>query len=81
MASTPKQNTEFWIKKFAVNLRRDGLVYYQLKVLGWRTAIIWECAIRDKQHLADYIETLTLWLKSECEYLEVPDMLYRLEQV
>ena len=74
LASTPKQNTKFWLKKFDANLRRDGEVYYQLKVLGWRTAVIWECAIRDKKNLPDYIKTLTSWLKSECEYLEIPDI-------
>jgi DNA mismatch endonuclease (patch repair protein) len=57
LASTPKQNQEFWIKKFTANLRRDGEVYCQLKVLGWRTAVIWECAIRDKKSLLDYIKT------------------------
>ena len=81
LASTPKQNQEFWIKKFTENLRRDGEVYYQLKVLGWRTAVIWECAIRDKKNLADYIKTLTLWLNSECEYLEIPDVLPGVDEV
>lgn len=73
LASTPKQNIEFWLKKFDANLRRDGEVYYQLKLLGWRTAVIWECAIRDKKSLSDDIQTLSLWLKSDCEYLEIPD--------
>jgi len=73
LASTPKQNKQFWLKKFDANQRRDGEVYYQLKILGWRTAVIWECAIRDKKNLPDYIKTLTLWLKYECEYLEIPD--------
>ena len=81
LASIPKQNTEFWVKKFTANQRRDGEVYYQLKMLGWRTAVIWECSIRDKKHLADYIKTLTLWLKSECEYLEIPGILTGLDEV
>ena len=80
LANTPKQNKEFWRKKFAANLRRDGEVYYQLKRLGWRTAVIWECAIRDKKNLPDYIKTLTFWLKSECEYLEIPENYYGLDE-
>ncbi len=79
LASTPKQNTEFWLKKFNENLRRDGEVYYKLKLLGWRTAVIWECAIRDKKNLPAYIKTLTSWLKSEYEYLEIPDTFHDLE--
>lgn len=49
---------------------------------GWArgTAIIWECAIRDKNNLPDYIKTLTSWLKSECEYLEIPDTFHGLEE-
>ena len=80
LASTPKQNKEFWRKKFAANLRRDGEVYYQLKRLGWRTAVIWECAIRDKNNLPDYIKTLACWLKSEYEYLEIPESSYELNE-
>ena len=73
LASTPKQNKGFWRKKFDANICRDGIVYFKLKYLGWRTAIIWECAIRDKTHLPDYIETLMVWLKSDCEYIEIPE--------
>ena len=80
LASTPKQNKEFWLKKFDENLRRDGEVYYQLKLLAWRTAVIWECSIRDKKNLPDYIKTLTTWLKSEYEYLEIPDPFYQPEE-
>jgi DNA mismatch endonuclease (patch repair protein) len=72
LASTPKQNAEFWNKKFSDNVRRDSEVYYQLKKLGWRTAVIWECSIRDKKCLPDYIETLAFWLKSDSEYIEIP---------
>ncbi len=61
------------MKKFAANLRRDGEVYYQLKLLGWRTSIIWECAIRDKNNLTNYIRTLGCWIRSESEYLEIPE--------
>lgn len=75
LASTPKQNKTFWLKKFDANLRRDGAVYCQLKIMGWRTAIIWECAIRDKNNLTHYIKTLTCWLRSGNEYLEIPDIL------
>ena len=53
---------------------RDGVVYFKLKQLGWRVAIIWECAIRDKAHLPEYIHTLAFWLKSECEYTEIPEV-------
>ena len=47
-------------------------MYFKLKQLDWRVAIIWECSIRDKVKLPDHINTLTTWVKSECEYIEIP---------
>ncbi|MCK5831950.1 MAG: TonB-dependent receptor plug domain-containing protein [Methylococcales bacterium] len=73
LASMPKQNNEFWIKKFNATLRRDGIVYFKLKQLGWRVSVIWECATRDKVFLPGHIKTLVVWLKSEYEYIEIPD--------
>jgi DNA mismatch endonuclease (patch repair protein) len=79
-SSTPKQNQAFWLKKFDANLHRDGQVYCALKKLEWRTAIIWECAIRDKNNLPYHIKTLIAWLKSEREYTEIPDILPEIEE-
>lgn len=72
LTSIPKQNKTFWKKKFSATVVRDGVVYFNLKKRGWRVAIIWECAIRDKAHLPDYINTLSAWLRSESEYIEIP---------
>ena len=74
LASIPKQNKAFWKKKFDANTHRDGVVYFKLKRLGWRVAIIWECAIRDKINLPVYLKTLTVWLKSDYEYIEIPEV-------
>ncbi len=50
-AYTPKTRTEFWNKKFSGNIRRDREVQCELKQLGWRVLIIWECEISDKTKL------------------------------
>lgn len=73
LTSTPKQNKKFWVNKFNATVARDGAVYFKLKVQGWRVSIIWECAIRDKDHLPVHINTLADWLKSESEYIEIPE--------
>lgn len=39
----PKSHKEFWSSKFAANRARDRRVCRQLRVLGWRTVVIWEC--------------------------------------
>jgi len=41
----PQTRSEFWKKKFVRNVVRDQKVMYQLKMLGWRVAIIWESGL------------------------------------
>jgi len=50
-AYTPKTRTEFWNTKFSGNIKRDREVQFELKQLGWRVLIIWECEISDKTKL------------------------------
>jgi DNA mismatch endonuclease (patch repair protein) len=42
--STPKTNVTFWKKKFQANVARDRKVRAELKRLGWRVVVVWECA-------------------------------------
>lgn len=80
LASNPKQNQEYWTKKFNANVCRDGVTYFKLKQLGWRVVIIWECGIRDKKNLPTYIKTLSAWIKSDCEYIEIPEAFLETEK-
>ena len=43
---TPKSNTEFWLKKFSDNIRRDKVTMEILKEAGIRTILIWECTVK-----------------------------------
>jgi DNA mismatch endonuclease, patch repair protein len=70
-AHIPKTRSEFWQKKFTRNVVRDQKVLYQLKILGWRTAIIWECSLTKKQQ-ENTLRRLALWLGWGGEYLEIP---------
>lgn len=45
VASTPKSNTEFWIKKFERNVARDAQSKEMLEVQGWRVIVVWECEL------------------------------------
>lgn len=47
-ATTPSSNVDFWSEKFSANVKRDAHVLAVLHDLGWRTAIVWECAIGRK---------------------------------
>lgn len=42
-SSTPSHNTEFWMTKFAANMRRDRRKLRELRRLGYRTMTVWEC--------------------------------------
>lgn len=48
LASTPKSRIAFWTEKFAANVARDARQEAALRVLGWRTLVIWQCEIRDE---------------------------------
>ncbi len=42
----PKTRTEFWDAKLTANRQRDLAAVEELLRLGWRVAVVWECAIR-----------------------------------
>ncbi len=42
-ATTPTNNREFWLEKFATNRRRDAKSIRALRAMGYRVVIVWEC--------------------------------------
>ena len=42
-ASMPKTRKRFWAEKFARNVARDRRVQSELRKLGWKTVVVWEC--------------------------------------
>jgi DNA mismatch endonuclease (patch repair protein) len=55
----PKTRVEFWRDKFAANVERDQRVSENLRKLGWRVEVIWECETLDSQHLIDRLSSMT----------------------
>ncbi|MGG2103381.1 very short patch repair endonuclease [Stenotrophomonas sp. NRRL B-14846] len=45
-AKMPKTRPEFWVKKLDGNVARDSVVQQNLLQLGWRIAVVWECALK-----------------------------------
>lgn len=41
----PSSNREYWLPKISENQARDKRKIEQLKSLGWRSIIVWECRI------------------------------------
>lgn len=58
-ATTPRRNREFWIAKFAANVARDQLKAAQLRALGFRVVIVWECEITDSKAMNRRLDRLS----------------------
>lgn len=50
-ARAPKSNQAYWTAKIARNHARDRRNLRQLRALGWKVLVIWECATRDSVRL------------------------------
>ncbi|MCC7411784.1 MAG: DNA mismatch endonuclease Vsr [Gammaproteobacteria bacterium] len=50
-AYTPKSNGAFWSDKFEQNVGRDSRNRKELRRLGWRVVVIWECQAADRTAL------------------------------
>ncbi len=53
--TTPKTRAEFWAEKFTRNIERDALKTKQLRALGWRVLIVWECETFNPDILSNHL--------------------------
>jgi len=69
----PKSRVEFWETKIMKNRENDNNSVNNLKTLGWRILLVWECAIKGKTKLesAQIIEDVVQWLESEKNFKEI----------
>lgn len=44
-ATTPSTNQEYWQQKFKRNVERDKREQAELKKLGWKVIVVWECEV------------------------------------
>lgn len=50
-AVVPKTRTEFWVRKLSGNVERDRQNVEDLKQLGWKILVVWECELDDESAL------------------------------
>lgn len=50
-ATVPKTRTDFWLRKFERNARRDLEKTAKLEQDGWRVLVVWECELKDTHRL------------------------------
>jgi DNA mismatch endonuclease (patch repair protein) len=55
LARMPKSRVDFWGPKLEANRRRDTNQEQELRDLGWRVAVIWECETRNPVDLESAI--------------------------
>jgi DNA mismatch endonuclease (patch repair protein) len=66
LSNMPKSRSEYWEEKINKNRIRDEKNKKQLHELGWRVAIIWECAILCRLHLK----------KADCNFIFTDTIIY-----
>ena len=62
----PATRTEFWFSKIEGNRARDKRVLEELTSAGWRTLVVWECAIKGPQRrpIDQVVSSVITWLMS-----------------
>ena len=69
----PSTREDFWRAKIARNRERDAEVEAQLAGAGWRSATVWECALKGRERLQPetVIGNLAAWLHGGADRLEI----------
>jgi DNA mismatch endonuclease (patch repair protein) len=68
--ATPGSNKKFWKSKFDETVERDARNLDALRKLGWRVAVVWECAVKDRGAEAVGLR-LAAWLRSRRSFKEI----------
>jgi DNA mismatch endonuclease (patch repair protein) len=69
----PTTRRRFWQEKLERNRLRDESVIRELRADGWRVAIVWECAMRDRsvRQIALMTGRLSKWVKGRRRTIEI----------
>ena len=69
----PRSNEIFWRDKIMANMARDAANIDRLHNDGWRTMIIWECALRGRKEcdLNVLFDQIADWLRGTGKHEEI----------
>jgi DNA mismatch endonuclease (patch repair protein) len=64
MFKIPATRQEFWTAKIKTNRDRDASAISTLAAMGWRTFVLWECALKGPRRKPEeaILEEISLWL-------------------
>ncbi len=54
-AYNPKSRVEFWQKKFNKTVERDKFVKKELRKMGWKVIVVWECKTTNLETLRNLL--------------------------
>ena len=57
-ATMPSSNQEYWQEKFQRNVERDKREQVELKKLGWKVIVVWECSVKQETFLQALINRI-----------------------
>ncbi len=60
-ATIPKSNVVFWRKKLFSNVRRDRRYQKELRRLGWKVIVVWECEVADVKKLSRRLTSIIVF--------------------
>ena len=60
-AREPRDNSVYWRQKLAGNRARDANNLAALAALGWRTLVIYECALKDRAGVERLLGAVLAW--------------------
>lgn len=53
LARLPRSRLDFWVPKLEGNRARDLANIDELRRLGWRVLLVWECELKDREQLGN----------------------------
>jgi DNA mismatch endonuclease (patch repair protein) len=68
----PTTERDFWEKKRTANLERDARKISELGGLGWRVAVLWQCALEKPVLFSQTMDELIRWISSGSSHWEIP---------
>ena len=67
----PETRKQFWRNKIGNTVKRDKRNISELKKIGWRIAIVWECAIKNKEDLPSSYTKLKFWIVGNEKMIQI----------
>lgn len=74
-SKVPATRREFWRAKLEGNACRDRMIVARLRESGWRTLLVWECALRDAATRASLPAALSSWIEGADDFGEIGSQL------